>query len=97
MNNIKNKIRANYTQVPNEILTDDSLSWKAKGILTFLMGKTDEQDLQMDEIMKNSTDGMDSLKSGIKELEQKGYLHRERIFAKENGRTLGLLWEIILP
>lgn len=97
MNNIKNKIRANYTQVPNEILTDDSLSWKAKGILTFLMGKTDEQDLQMDEIMKNSTDGMDSLKSGIKELEQKGYLHRERIFDKENGRTLGLLWEIILP
>lgn len=97
MNNIKNNLKSGYTQVPNEILQDNRISWKAKGILSFLMSRPNEWEFYMDEIKANSTDGKRALQSGIKELEEIGYLLRNPIYNKEKGRFFGWDWILDLP
>ena len=60
------------------MLNDTNLSWKAKGLFVYLWSQADEWDFYETEVVKHSTDKIASLKSGLKELEQQGYLKRQR-------------------
>lgn len=55
------------------IRDDNRLSWKAKGILTFLLCLPDEWELNRAEVAKHAKDGITSLNEGIKELCACGY------------------------
>jgi len=70
------KIETNFTQVSNNPLNDNRLSWKAKGVFAYLYSKPDDWDFSSDRIKNDSSDGRDSLLAGLKELELTGYLHR---------------------
>lgn len=74
-----------YTMISNSVLRDKKLSWKARGILAYLLSLPDDWQIYESELIKHATDGRDSLRSGIKELEGRGYLLKERI-RDENGR-----------
>lgn len=75
---IKKVYQKSFTTVDNTVLNDTNLSWKAKGLFVYLWSQADEWDFYETEVVKHSTDGLSSLKSGIKELEKQGYLKRER-------------------
>lgn len=96
MNNYKNNIADNFTTLPNYIVNDPSISWKAKGILIYLASKPNDWNFFMTEIQKNATDGKDGLKSGIKELTESGYLIRTRS-QKEDGTFFGYDWQLVEP
>lgn len=96
MNTFRNRIKDNFTTIPNEFVNDTSLSWKAKGIFLYLASKPDSWHFSMDHIKSQASDQMVALKSGIKELEQAGYLRRDRIFG-EDGKIIGWRWTIGLP
>lgn len=96
MNKFKNNIKGNFTTIPNSVVTNKDLSWKAKGIFTYLASKPDDWQFFMDEINKNATDGINSLKSGIKELEKAGLLVRTKSVNKQN-RFIGWNWELKIP
>ena len=57
---------------PHICFKDTELSWKAKGIAIYLMTSIDVQ--AVEDLIEVSKDGVTSLMSGIKELEEKGYL-----------------------
>lgn len=67
-----------YVMLNKEFLNDDKLSWKAKGVLAYLLSLPDDWQIYESEVVKHSKDGKDSLKSAIKELMANGYLEREQ-------------------
>lgn len=54
-------------------LQDNRLSWKAKGIYSYIMSLSDNLKFKLSEIIKYSTDGKSILIAGIKELIKFGY------------------------
>ena len=81
---IKNE---NYTTVSNIPLQCKDLSWKAKGLLMYLMTLPSSWEIRLSDLENRSTDGRDSTNAGIKELLEKRYL--SRIEVRENGKFLG--------
>lgn len=64
----------NYTTVNNFICKDNRLSWKAKGIWLYAFSRPDDWLFYMKDLEKHATDGKDSLRSGLDELQKFGYL-----------------------
>lgn len=76
---IKKQYQKGFTTVDNLVLNDTNLSWKAKGLFVYLWSQSDEWNFYETEVAKHSTDGIVSLKNGLKELEDQGYLKRQRV------------------
>lgn len=66
-----------YVVVSKEYLDDDSLSWKAKGLLTYLLSKPDDWNVVVEDLMKRSVDGKQSTQNGIDELKAAGYVVKQ--------------------
>lgn len=85
------KKEMNYTIINNTGLKDKSLSLKAKGLLAYMLSLPDDWIFYETELIKHSKDGRDSIRGGLKELEDKGYLVRER--ARDDlGKLKGTDW-----
>lgn len=69
----------NYTVLANLILFDKTLSFKAKGLLATMLACSDKWDFTLKGLSKLSDDGIESVRTGLKELEKHKYLKRERI------------------
>lgn len=67
-----------FTQVTNIVLNDEKLSWKAKGLYSYIYSKPDGWDFSGRRMCKQAADGRDGTLSGIKELEEAGYIFREK-------------------
>lgn len=93
MGKIRHSKKRNFTTTDNTIIKDNSLTWKARGIFNYLWSMPDDWDFYMTEVVKHSIDGMTALKSGIKELEEHGYLKRTRTHDEE-GRIKSMFWEL---
>ncbi|MFR0771003.1 MAG: helix-turn-helix domain-containing protein [Limosilactobacillus pontis] len=81
----------NYTNVSNQVVRDDRLSWKARGIFVYMWSQADNWNFYVSELAKHATDGEASLQSGLKELEQLGYLIRRHRQSK-SGVFDGMEW-----
>lgn len=67
----------NFTTVHNELLSNDKLSWKAKGILIYMLSKPSDWTYNIKgDIAKRSTDKENSVYSGVQELIERGYVSR---------------------
>lgn len=75
---IKQQKKDRYTILDKTCIEDQRLSWKAKGLHTYLMSLPDDWKIYISEIVKHSTDGIDSLQSAIKQLEKYGYIKKLR-------------------
>ena len=67
-----------FTVVANCIFKDRSLSAKAKGILVEMLSLPESWDFTLKGLTTLFTDGIDSIRQGINELESRGYIVRER-------------------
>ena len=74
----------------SSIWEDDRVSFKAKGVWGYMMGKGKGWDFCADRIAKDSMDGRKSVLSAIKELESVGYLSRSKL---GNGRVVYQLYK----
>ena len=91
MTRISKKSNAYFTITNNQLVRDDRLSWKARGIFVYLWSMSDGWDFRINEVVKHARDGRDSLKAGLKELEDYGYLTRK--YRKgDDGRFNGYDW-----
>lgn len=68
----------NYLRMSNDIVNDPGISLKAKGILAYLLSKPDHWDVCIEDIIRRSTDGRDSVRAGLNELIKAGYVKRTR-------------------
>lgn len=82
----------NYVVMDKTFLNDTRLSWKAKGILAYMLSKPDDWTFYLDELIKHSTDGKSSFKSGFNELKKYGYVRMERK-KREDGT---FKWEAVV-
>ena len=73
----------NFTTIDNGYLNDEELSFKAKGILTYLLSLPDDWVVHIEHIVTKSKDGISSFRTGLSELIDKGYLKRYPV--KEDG------------
>lgn len=73
-----------FARVPKAVLEDDTLSWKAKGILAYLLGKQRTWKAQVQDIVNRGTDGKSAVRSALKELRGAGYARLTRV--KSGGR-----------
>lgn len=72
------KESGNFVTIHKGFIHDNNLSWKAKGLLLYLLSRPDDWQIYETELIKHTSDGLSSLKSGIKELEKTGYIERKR-------------------
>ena len=73
-----NKTR-DYTVMSNHHLRNTALSLKAKGLLSLMLSLPDNWDYTTKGLASICKDGIDSICSAVKELEQHGYIVRERV------------------
>jgi hypothetical protein len=67
-----------YLMMNKHGIDNPELSWKAKGILVYLLALPDDWQIYEKELAKHSADGKDCLSSGIQELIKAGYITRTR-------------------
>ena len=76
---------ANYTVMSNTHLKDRRLSYKSKGLLSVILSLPPDWDYTITGLSVIAADGVDSVKTAIKELEQYGYVTRTQL-RDERGR-----------
>lgn len=79
-----NKRENPYVMIDKYGLNDERLSWKAKGLLAYLLSKPDDWQVYERDLIKRATDGRDAVRTAMRELEAHGYLSRRQIRG-ENG------------
>jgi hypothetical protein len=78
----------NYSIIDNAFLaSDDRLSWRAKGVLAYLLTRPDNWQVRITDIAQRGRDGRDAILSAMRELIACGYVRRARL-RNEDG-TLG--------
>ena len=75
----------NYTVMSNTHLKDRRLSYKSKGLLSVILSLPPDWDYTITGLSVIAADGIDSVKTAIKELEQYGYVTRTQL-RDERGR-----------
>ena len=78
----KNK---NYTVMANYHLRDKELSFKAKGLLSYMLSLPEDWDYSLNGLASVSKEGIKAIKNIIGELKEQGYLKINKI-RKENGQ-----------
>ncbi len=81
--------QGNFVSIDKTCIEDSRLSYKAKGLHTYLMSRPDNWKPILAQLSNVSTDKQGSVRSGMKELEKYGYIVRRPI--KDNGKIVD--WE----
>lgn len=79
-----------FTQVANAVLNDPNISFMAKGIYAYLYSKPDGWDFSEKRIANDAKNSRTSVRTGIQELEDAGYLQRQKL---ANGR---MIYKVVL-
>ena len=87
------KIR-DYTVMSNHHLRDKSLSLKAKGLLSLMLSLPEEWDYTTKGLARICKDGVDSICAGVRELEEHGYVIRQRV-RNPNGQLGAIEYTIL--
>ena len=70
------KKKSNFVMLDKGFIDNPNLSWKAKGILTYLLSKPDSWRVIIKDIVKHGTGGERAIYSGLNELKQAGYYRK---------------------
>lgn len=88
MSIIRVEKNTNYSVISNVHLQDNNLSWKAKGLLSYLLSKPNDWTIYLKHLAKQSKDGTDSTRTALNELIESGYISKE--YARnEKGHIIG--------
>ena len=83
-----------YTVMANHHLRNTELSLKAKGLLSLMLSLPEEWDYTTKGLACICKDGVDSICAGVRELEEHGYVMRERI-RNPNGQLGAIEYTIL--
>lgn len=79
------KFKTDFAQVPNALLQDRRLSFKARGLWAYLQSLPEDWDVAVERIAEGGQDGKDAVRSGLRELEAAGYLVRRMVSIGAGG------------
>ena len=72
--------KEDFTIMSNHHFKDKRLSMKAKGLLSMMLSFSDDWQYSLKGLATICGDGLSSVRSGINELEEHGYVVRQRRF-----------------
>jgi len=82
-----------FVQIDKRPVEDTRLSWKAKGLLLYLLSKPNDWQVYLADLVKRSKDRRSATTTGLLELEKNGYLYKERR-RNDKGQFIGWLYWI---
>ena len=82
-----------YTITPNFHQRDKTITLKAKGLLSQMFSLPDDWDYTLKGLAYINLEGIDSIRSAIRELEKAGYIIRTRV-RDEQGRLRGTSYKV---
>ena len=88
---VKNKDNP-YVMVDRRPIDNPKLSYKAKGILTYLLSRPDGWEVSVTDLINHGTDKAAAVRSGLKEL--KNARHMKYTTSRNQGRITGWLIEV---
>jgi hypothetical protein len=72
----KQVLNSRFTVLDNMTLQDESLSWKATGLLAYMLSMPPDWNFNLSDLSGRKTDGIDATRTGLQELEEAGYVRR---------------------
>ena len=87
----------NYTRVSNHYLRDNSLSFKAKGLLTLMLSLPEDWDYTIAGLAQFTADGRVSIANTIRELEECGYICRTQTRDENGAFAQNVYWIYEVP
>lgn len=93
---IRERLEINFAQVPKTALKDRNLSLKAKGLYSYLFSLPEDWKIFKTEIVKNFSDGKDSLNSAFKELEANGYIVSKVVRDQKTNQFTGTALRLLI-
>jgi hypothetical protein len=82
-----------YVMMNKKFLSDERLSYKAKGILSYLLSKPDDWKVYENDLVNQSEDGKTAVRSGLKELEEYDYIQKIQTRTKD-GKFDGYNYDV---
>ena len=73
-----------FVLINKESLQDKSISWQAKGLLSYLLSLPDDWQILVVDLANRSTNGKDSTGAILNELIKAGYIERQKIKDEKN-------------
>lgn len=70
--------KSGYVLIPNETVRDAHLSFRARGVLAYLLSHSDSFLLTEATVREAGLEGRDAIKAALRELEKWGYLQRKK-------------------
>lgn len=89
---VRSRRSESFSIISNQVLADDRISFRAKGILVYLLGKPDNWQVSERHLSTLGHEGVTAIRGALKELEDAGYILRQRRQAA-NGR---FEWESVV-
>ncbi|WP_201315196.1 hypothetical protein [Dyella sp. EPa41] len=90
---LRRRHKRHFTTLDNDLIRDSRLSWKATGLLVYLLSLSETYKLHISRLSKQKLDGRDSTMSAIHELQRAGYVTIEQSRGCE-GRYGTTVWTI---
>ena len=85
MSKVRNKIRENFSQIPNSLILDSNIKYQARFLFVWMASKPDDWDFFMGNIVKELGITEETIRKYMKELIEWGWIEKgEQTF--KNGR-----------
>ena len=67
-------ISNNYVKIPNDLVNDSTISWKAKGLFCHMASKPDNYNFTVRSLASQFPDGKSAIFAALDELKQRGWI-----------------------
>jgi hypothetical protein len=68
-----------FTILDNDVIEDEELSFRALGLLTFILSKPDHWTIDAEQLCKTHAEGRDAVRNALTHLEDAGYIIRRKV------------------
>lgn len=73
-----------FVMIDRRTIENPALSWRAKGMLAYLLSRPDDWVVRLGDLVKRSSDGTHTVRAALHELMEAGHIRKDTV--RENGR-----------